>query len=219
MKLRAVLWDMDGVLIDSMDRHAQAWIRAAGELGLNEIDPQEILRREGERGEVSARDFIKAHDMMPTRKRVRQLLETKEQIFAAMGPARPFPNIEQVLAEVARRGLAMALVTGTSADELETVLPAPIRSMFKVLITGDAVLHGKPNPEPYLKAAMGLGLAPEVCLAVENAPFGLRSAKDAGALVAVVPTSLPIDQLPGADFYLDSIEQVPGLLDRIAQTD
>lgn len=206
---------MDGVLIDSMDRHARAWLTVAGELEMFDIDELDIYRREGEKGEVSARDFLKAHEIMPTRKRIERFLARKEDIFSQMGPAMPFPRAEQVLEDVAGYGLPMALVTGTSRQELESVLPGNLKAYFRVIVTGDSVRHGKPGPEPYLKAALGLGVDPGRCLVIENAPYGLRSAKAAGCIAAVVPTSLPHDELPGADFLLDGIEQVPELLDRL----
>jgi len=209
---QAVLFDMDGVLLDTMSAHAQAWTRAGAELGV-EIDEMEIYRREGEKGEVSARDFIKAVGMMTTRARVRTLLETKERAFAEMARApKLFPGAVEAVDACRERGLKTALVTGTSRGELTQILPAELAERFDVVICGDEVLRGKPNPEPFLAAAMSLGVKPQVCLAVENAPYGIRSAKTAGCMVIALRSTLADDDLAEADQLLDDLAALIALL-------
>ncbi len=109
-------------------------------------------------------------------------------------------------------GYRVGVVTGTSAHEVEKVLPPEIRDLLDVLVTGESVRHGKPYPEPYMKGILGLGIQPARCLVVENAPFGLRSALAAGALVAAIKNTLPENMLGDAHFILDSVKDVPRLL-------
>ncbi len=204
-----ILFDMDGVLLDTMSAHVRAWVAACGELRLA-LDEHEVYLREGEKAEVSARDFIKANGMMTTKARVRTLVEAKERLFAqyARQPS-VFPGAVDLLSACRERGLRLALVTGTQRVEMQSVLPAELAEFFTASVCGDEVLRGKPNPEPYLTAAMKLGLQPRQCLAVENAPYGIRSAKTAGCRVIAVRSYLGDQDLAEADVLLDDL---PALL-------
>ena len=76
------------------------------------------------------------------------------------------------------------------------------------------VKKGKPHPEPYLKAAEALSLKPAQCLVVENAPFGIESAKRAGMFCVAVATSLPKEYLKGADTVVDELSQITGIIEK-----
>jgi len=79
-------------------------------------------------------------------------------------------------------------------------------------VSGDSVKRGKPYPDPYIKAAKILGLRPNDCLVIENAPYGIRSAKAAGMFCVAVTTSLPKEYLKKADVIVDSLGQVNSLI-------
>ena len=216
IEIDGILFDMDGVLLDSMSAHATAWTRAMGELGIS-VDEEEIYLREGEKGEVTARDFLKASGLMSTRKRVQHVLDLKEKLFRASPAIRPFPDAARVVGALARAGVPLGLVTGTSRGEMEKVLPEPLRAPMKVIVPGDEVLHGKPHPEPYLKAAMGLGTKPPRTLVVENAPYGIRSAKDAGTIVLAIRSYLADPHLAAAQYRIDTLgELLPFLRENAA---
>ena len=204
IEIDGILFDMDGVLIDSMSAHADAWIAALGELGLS-VDETEIYLREGEKGEVSAKDFLRQAGMMSTKARVRTVLERKEAKFAERGVIRPFPAAEETIAALAGRGVPIGLVTGTSRGELERVLPPAIKDAMDVVVTGDQVLHGKPHPEPYLKGVMGLQTRAGRTLVVENAPYGIQSAIAAETVCLAVRSYLADEHLAAARYRIDTL--------------
>ncbi len=127
------------------------------------------------------------------------MLDDKEARFKAGPRPRPFPGVQELLNGLKRRGKRLALVTGTAADEVRTVLPEDLKALFEVMTTGDQVVHGKPDPEPYLKTLRSLRLTPEQAVVVENAPLGLLSARAAGIPCLVVETSTQCSELAGAD--------------------
>lgn len=194
----AVLFDLDGVLLDSMPAHAEAWIEALSELEVR-VTREEIYAREGEPGAGSLAFFLARSGLDPNPDLVRRVLAAKESRFRS-GP-RPtlFPGARGLLEELARRGKRLAVVTGTSAEEVRTVLPGDLLGLFEVIMTGDQVKKGKPDPEPYLSALRAMGLSPQQAVVVENAPLGLRAAKAAGLPCLVVETSNRCHQLPEAD--------------------
>ncbi|NLH51023.1 MAG: HAD family phosphatase [Myxococcales bacterium] len=209
---QGILVDMDGVLLDTMSAHVDAWVRAGAALGL-EIDEREIYRREGEKGEISARDFIKAAGMMLTKARVQTLLDTKQRYLAQLSRGmKAFPHAADLLRACQDRQLKIALVTGTSRAEWERIFPAELRPYLAATICGDDVLHGKPNPEPYMTAARLLGLQGWQCLAVENAPYGIESAKTAGCYVVGVRSYLSDEDLGQADRLVDDLAELIRLL-------
>jgi HAD superfamily hydrolase (TIGR01509 family) len=209
---RGILFDVDGVLLDTMGAHVAAWLQAGADLGL-EIDEHEIYLREGEKGEVSARDFIKASGLMLTKARVRTLLETKERYFAQMARApRLFRGAAEALRACREHGLKIGVVTGTSRGEWESMFPPAWRTFLDASVCGDEVLRGKPNPEPFMTAARALGLQPRECVAVENAPYGIQSAKTAGCYVVGIRSYLADADLKQADTLVDDLPALLRLL-------
>jgi len=212
--ITAVLFDMDGVVIDSMGEHARAWIQAAGRFGV-QVTEEEVFKREGEQGVITARDFLaKLEGARPTKKAIREFLDVKEEIFKSSSRIKPFGGIETVIDNLRSYGFKLGLVTGTSKGELDRVLPKGIADRFDVIVAGDSVTRGKPHPEPYLVACANLGVDPKNAVVIENAPYGIRSAKAAGVYCIAITTYLPSAELEGADVIIESHgEIVPTVLE------
>ncbi len=186
----AVLWDMDGTLVDTEPywiqaefdlaaRHGGAWSR---EHALNLVG-QDLL---------DSGRYIREHmgiDLEPS-EIVEQLLDSVvEQVERAV-PWRP--GARELLADLASYGVPCALVTMSYRRFVAPVLAALPAEAFRVVVTGDAVSRGKPHPEPYLKAAQELRVDPAACLAIEDSNTGARSAEAAGCVVLVVPNHVPV---------------------------
>lgn len=204
-RLQAVLFDMDGVIIDGMPFHAQAWQKTFEEIGLA-ISAQEVYEREGESGLSAVAAFLEKRGLKPSEEDLRRLIGRKETIFKEIVQAKPFDGIEDLLQQLQARGKRLALVTGTARHELMHSLPDVIREKFEFIVTGDEVCKGKPDPEPYQRALQELNLKPEEVVVVENAPLGIRAAKQAGCLCLAVATSLPASFLREADACFESVK-------------
>lgn len=186
----AVLWDMDGTLVDTepywidaelalADDHGGHWTR---ELALNLVGCD--LMDSGR--------FIAEHmgvDLEPA-EIVEYLLD---RVTARLDQEIPWrPGAVELIGDLATRGVPLALVTMSYLRFVRPVLAALPPGTFAEVVTGDAVSRGKPDPEPYLKATRGLGVHPTGCLAIEDSDTGARSAEAAGCTVLVVPNHVPV---------------------------
>ena len=175
-----------------MPLHAQAWQDALKRFG-GRVSRRLIYEWEGESGVVTARTLLRHRDIVPSRRAVEELLNTKEHRFQQLARhVRMAPSSHQVLRKLSGNNIPIALVTGTSRTEVRRVVPNQILKLFHAVVTGDGVRHGKPHPEPYRTALHRLGVVPRQAIVVENAPYGIQSARRAGAgLVIAITSSLP----------------------------
>jgi beta-phosphoglucomutase len=202
---------MDGVITDSMPYHCEAWRRIFERYGIF-VPQEEILKREGERGLVTLETVLSEQGLQLSRDEIRKALDDKEEIFRSLASPTLFPGAERLIRTIRERGKRLALVTGTSGREARTNLPADLLGCFDVLVSGDMVTEGKPHPEPYRVALRLLAASPEKSLVIENAPYGIESARRAGLRCIAVTTSLPAEYLQGADRTVRDLEELRGLL-------
>ena len=212
-KPKAILFDMDGVVIDSMPYHYLAWYEALRPLGIR-VSVFEVYLREGERWDKSLKDFLMQAGMHPSSRMLAKIFKLRQKIFRYYFKRRIFEGTEEFLRCLKKQGYLLGLVTGTPMQELNRILPSRIKGLFKTIVTGEMVKLGKPHPAPYLKAAELLDLEPRECLVVENAPLGIKSAKAAGMFCAAITTSLPKEYLKQADIVVDRLEEITGVIEK-----
>ncbi len=187
--VESVLFDMDGVVLDSMKCHAGAWIAALSEFGIC-VQEHDIFIREGMTGKDSIIDIFADKGVKnPGIDELNRLIEIKLSVFKECS-IHPFPLIDDILEFLSSKNVPMALVTGSLRRSVDQILPERIRGFFSVVITADDVTRGKPDPEPYSAALRSLGVNPDTAVAVENAPMGIRSAVDAGLRCIALETTL-----------------------------
>lgn len=188
--LQAVLWDMDGTLVDTEPYWIAAEYRLVESYGHHWSD-EHAHALIGQPLLVSAA-YIRDQGGVPlTPPEIvdRLLLEVIADVRRQVEWR---PGALSLLAEMAEAGLPLGLVT-MSYRELATEVARQLPfGQFDVLVCGDDVTRGKPDPEPYLQAAARLGVAPQRCLAIEDSPTGVASAEAAGCVTLGVPNQVPL---------------------------
>jgi HAD superfamily hydrolase (TIGR01509 family) len=178
---------MDGVLIDSEPLWHEAEIAAAGDAGLV-LTPEDCLRTTGLRVDEAVAYWCERHPWLVPRREI-LVASTLDSLVDLVGRrGKPKPGVEEVLALARSRGLRLALASSSPYRVIHAVLDAlGLHSVFKVIHSAEEEARGKPDPAVYLTTARKLGIEPERCIAVEDSPNGLLSAKAAGMKCIVVP--------------------------------
>ena len=212
---RAYFFDMDGVLFNSMPHHAIAWEEVMKEHDLP-FTAYDCYLNEGRTGESVIREAMwKARNRDATPDEIKQIYTEKSERFNLLaqqaGGTVVIDGVAEVLRYVQSTGSQIWVVTGSGMrsllDNLNNALP-PVFQRDR-MITAFDVTHGKPDPEPYLKAWERSGLPKEQCFVIENAPLGIRSGKAAGLTVYAVNTGiLTREDLAQADQVFDSMAEL-----------
>jgi len=211
---KAVLFDLDGVLLDSMPYHVRAWQEVFGRYGA-QIEPDEIYSREGSRTADMARMVAENHGLDLSETELTQLIQEKSMLYNELSRAEIIAGVVELIEELKRRRMWIAIVTSTFRENLLRVMPAGLVQQFDVIITGGDVHNGKPHPEPYLKAAEKLGLSPDDCVVVENAELGIASGKAAGMFCIGVTSTQTEEQLKQADLIVPDLVAIRNQLNEI----
>lgn len=187
---RAVLFDMDGVLYDSMPAHAIAWSTAATRFGLC-MSPEEAYLHEGRTGSGTINILAQRHwGRNATEEELQRIYAEKSRIFNNQPKALPMPGARQLLEALRDMGLVIVLVTGSAQHSLLDRLNADYPGIFEThrMVTAFDVVHGKPHPEPYLMGLQRAGVEAAEAVVVENAPLGVEAAHAAGIFTYAINT-------------------------------
>ncbi|MDR0835687.1 MAG: HAD-IA family hydrolase [Tannerella sp.] len=210
--LKAVLFDMDGVLYDSMRNHAFSWTKVMLRHGFK-MTEREAYLHEGRTGDNTIDIVSKREGRTIGAEERKKIYAEKMKAFADCPPVVPMDGSLELLEKVTGNGYFVMLVTGsgqaTLLDRLNTDFPGFFTR--ERMITAFDVTKGKPNPEPYLKALERGNLQPDEAIVVENAPLGIQAAKAAGIFTIAANTGLLSDnvlQEAGADIVFPSIRAI-----------
>ena len=195
--LKAVLWDMDGTLVDS-EKLWDISLRALYEHLGGTMTPEVRAATVGGSAEATMRiiftDLGRETDPAEMSAAATWLHDYTAQLFDRGLPW--CDGAPELLAALGAAGVPMALVTNTLRSLTEHALNSIGRQHFSVTVCGDEVPHGKPAPDPYLRAAQLLGEPPEQCLAIEDSITGSTAAESAGCPVLVVPNDIDVPAGP-----------------------
>ncbi|MCK4316485.1 MAG: HAD family phosphatase, partial [Anaerolineae bacterium] len=205
---RAIIFDLDGLMVDSEPLAQWAWNRVLARYG-HRLDSQTMLDILGLRVVDSAR-LICERFRLPTSPQ--QAADERDRLFLDAVPTRlrPCPGLYPLLDELAERGLPLGIATSGHRRYVTLALGTlAIESFFQAIATGDEVARGKPAPDVYLLAAARLGVPPARCLALEDAPLGGAAARAAGMVCVAVPNEWTASlDFPGAYRVFSSLSEV-----------
>lgn len=198
----AVLWDMDGTLVDTEPYWIEVETRFAAAHGRT-WSTEQGLQLVGNSLPASGRYIQEALGISESPETiVDALLAGVVELVRDSVPWRP--GALDLLADLKAAGVPTALVTMSYARLVDPVLAALPPGLLEVVVTGDQVTYGKPHPEPYLKAAQALGVSATECLAIEDSDNGACSAESAGCTVLVVPNHVSVPAT-GNRLFTDSL--------------
>ncbi len=210
LHIKCALIDMDGTLYDSMKNHTAAWHRMMTELGVD-CDRNEFYQFEGMTGAQTINTlFMRAFGKPATDEEVKELYHRKTEYFKELPIVGVMPGAADMLKTLENNGIDRVIVTGSGQASLLDRLQKDFPGCFSKdrMITSKDVKHGKPSPEPYLKALEIAGVKPNEAIVIENAPLGVKSGADAGIFtVGVLTGPIPADIMKqaGADLLYDSM--------------
>ena len=196
-KYKAVLFGLDGVVLDNMNFHYKAWADTLSHYALSP-DPADIYQGESSNSESFARRILEEAGLVPTRESVDVMLSYKKSTYSALGNPALFPEIKEAALLCKKEGIKTGIVTDALREEVTHELMPAAQNSFDLVVTGDMVSKCKPHPEPYLHACKTLKIQPASALAVESTPHGIQSAISAGCACVAIETALPSKYLSGA---------------------
>ena len=207
MPLRAVIFDWDGVVVDSSAHHERSWEVIASRRGLP-LPADHFKRGFGKKNNVIIPDLGWA--TAPAE--VDALAREKEDIYRSLVREKgidPLPGVRELLAALQAAGIPCAIGSSTERANLDCLLDLmDLRKFFRVIVSGDEVDRGKPDPSIFLLAAERLGIAAADCVVIEDALVGIEAARRAGMPVLAVGTTNPIEALGSADAAVADMTQV-----------
>jgi HAD superfamily hydrolase (TIGR01509 family) len=204
MAVRAVIFDMDGVIVDSEPYSMQALIDILRQHGVEPTE-DELRRSYGRRVRD---DFVDYFSRSGVTADIHLAIAHKQARYyhLAAGHLQPFPGVMPLLRRLRAHGYRLALASSGDRVKVAFGMQAlELNGTFETIVSGDDVTHSKPDPEIYLTAAQRLGVSPTECIAIEDAPTGVEAAKRAGMRCIAVTTSVMREQLHRADLVVDSL--------------
>ncbi|MDO8461242.1 MAG: HAD family phosphatase [Deltaproteobacteria bacterium] len=207
-KYKALLFDFDGVLGKTMEGNYLAWVYAFDQFGMT-IKREDYFSLEGKSPTNVAKTLLAVFGKPENL--ADELSRLKENHYLSHHSFELYPGVESLIHEL-KKTYPLALVTGASRKRLDGSVPTDFLGQFDAIITGETGQEDKPSPEPYLRASAKLGIEPDSCLVIENAPLGIESAKRAGMDCVAICSTLKKEFLGRADKVINTIEDLPPLL-------
>lgn len=194
--MRAILWDLNGVLIDDERLQQQCWQQTLQETGV-ELEANWWETILGRKTRVSLKEIS------PTwsEERIENLIKRTRGLYGKrLQEINPGPGVQEMLKVAEEKGLKQAVVTGASPEDIAQALRVHrFDAYMQLIISGSQIKESKPSPEGYLKACKELGVAPEECWVIEDSPAGVQAGKAAGCYCLGLTTTMRPEALQKAD--------------------
>jgi len=215
--VRAVLWDMDGTLIDSEEFHWIAWRTTMANEGIT-VTREQFLASFGQRNDSIIPQWL---GDAATPERIDRIANAKEELYRHLirrDGISPLPGVAHWIHQLHKQGWLQAIASAAPRVKLDAVLEAlSATHVFEGIVSAEDVHRGKPDPEVYLTAAARLGASPENCIVVEDAAAGIEGARRAG--MRSIGVTHDGNHLQ-ADVVVESLDQLdPDAFDKLLQAD
>jgi len=211
--LEAILFDLDGVIIDSEPLHEKAFRQTSLHLG-RDLTQEEVASLRGTVDEIGAAKLLEYNPAATLS--VPQVIEYYNNLFKAMfDQISLIPGSREFIQKAHKKGFKLGLTTSALQENQQRIFEMfNLRPFFSTIITSRDIINGKPHPEPYLKTAEKLGVVPANALVIEDSVNGVRSGKAAGCRVIAITTSFPRECLMElqADYVVGSFVELERLL-------
>ncbi|MDP8227413.1 MAG: HAD family phosphatase, partial [Candidatus Celaenobacter polaris] len=169
MPVKAILFDLDGVIVDTLHFHFLAWLEMFRRWG-GEVQELTVLLHEGRNSREILPLLIEEAGIEIPEDQRHDFIETKRAYYRSIVDVQFYPEAKETLKRLHKEGYTLALVTACAKKNMNHALSENELKLFDVIITGDDIPRAKPNPDPYEIARKKLGLEKDECLVVENAP-------------------------------------------------
>lgn len=215
MKRQAVLFDFDGVAVKSMEQHFEAWQKAFAEQGV-QISGADFYVLEGQGIRVISRQLGEHYGLNETQ--IEEVMDRKVNFYNQFMKLEFYDYFFDLLRNLKAQEIPMGIVTGGLRSRVQGIISTHFNGFFNCLVTVDDVERGKPFPDPFLRAAELLNVAPQKCIVVENAPLGIEGAVAAGMTVIAVTTTLPPDLLKQAHYVVHDFREAERIIESLFLT-
>jgi beta-phosphoglucomutase family hydrolase len=215
-EIKAVIWDMDGVIADTAPYHFRAWQQVFRKREVN-YTKENFRRNFGLRNDTIIRNIL---GEQIAQDEIDAITREKEETYrkVARQNIRPLPGAVELIKSLMEHKFKMAIASSAPMENIQLVTRSlGIDNCFQAIVTGQDVAEGKPSPQGFLLAAQRLGVEPKNCVVIEDAVAGVAAAKTAGMRCLAITSNHPRQSLKQADLIVDtlkavSINDIEGLL-------
>jgi len=204
---KAVIWDMDGIIVDSAQHHLKGWQIVFQERGANYTE-EDFWRNTGKRSDTIIKSVL-GEKISPDE--IMAIIREKDETFRQlMGQnIRPLPGVLKLITSLKEHGFKIAIASSAPIKNIRLITQSlKIHKHFDAIVSGWETTKGKPNPQIFLLAAEKLGVEAESCIVIEDAISGVTASKRAGMRCIAVTNTTPREELREADLVIDTLEEI-----------
>jgi beta-phosphoglucomutase len=207
--LKAILFDMDGVLVDSMNYHLKSWKDLLETFNIK-VSDEFIFQHEGAMAPNIIMNLFNENGYFIDEAQISDIYLTQNSKFQEqyLSQVALYPESLSLLEQLNRKGILLGLVTSSRRNLVDRIWKEEDLDFFTTIISADDITRFKPFPDPYLKARDELGQKSENCLVIENAPAGIQAANSAGITCFAISSTLPKEKLSGAQQVFPNLQSL-----------
>ena len=209
--IKSVFFDLDGTLIKSVYNHYLGWKKILQYEGVK-ITKADFYENEGKKLELLLEFFYRKNNKIFDKSIIDFLIKKKNALYIKNFKLSFYAGVLKNINLLKQQGYELSIVTAGTKKRVKKTLPSNFLKKFNTIITGDMCSHGKPSPEPYLKALKVSKFKKKECIVVENAPLGILSAKRAGIKCVGITHTVNKNKLLKADYIVKSFNEFNDLL-------